>query len=422
VELTHGWSHAQLLEYSLTATLFVALCWLGSRQHLYSRDSSIIIMGTTPQVAALLILPLPLALLSILAAKMLNEAWLRVRGDRPWRVVTVNIGGTVLANLAAGAVYHLLRGDSFIWSSALGGWGSLLAMPSLIALAIAYHVVDALVVVVAICLRRGGEPPWAVFRALFTGVLRYHVALVFLGIVFAVLFKYSHGLSLLIIVPIWFSVQSFKNVHLLRKETVDAVLKLAESIDYRDTGTSEHSQRLTDLTQRLATALGLTLETVNQVILAARVHDLGKIGISNDILLKTGPLTDEERLVMQEHTVIGANILAAYTEFQESVPIVRHHHERWDGRGYPDGLRGEEIPLGSRIITVVDSFDAMTSDRPYRQGMPVATAVERLKDGMGTQFDPRVCATFIEMLIEEGSYSPPESATTYLRLVSERAG
>jgi putative nucleotidyltransferase with HDIG domain len=252
--------------------------------------------------------------------------------------------------------------------------------------------------------------------------LRYHVALVFLGIVFAVLFKYSHGLSLLIIVPIWFSVQSFKNVHLLRKETVDAVLKLAESIDYRDTGTSEHSQRLTDLTQRLATALGLTLETVNQVILAARVHDLGKIGISNDILLKTGPLTDEERLVMQEHTVIGANILAAYAEFQESVPIVRHHHERWDGRGYPDGLRGEEIPLGSRIITVVDSFDAMTSDRPYRQGMPVATAVERLKDGMGTQFDPRVCATFIEMLIEEGSYSPPESATTYLRLVSERAG
>jgi HD-GYP domain-containing protein (c-di-GMP phosphodiesterase class II) len=311
-----------------------------------------------------------------------------------------------------------LLGDHFIWS---GNFGPLLALPALVGLGVAYHAVDALVVVIAICLRRPGDSPTTVFRTLFTGVLRYHVALVFLGIVFAVLFHDSPVLSLLIIVPIWFSVQSFKNVHLLRKETVDAVLKLAESIDYRDTGTSEHSERLTNLARRLALKLGLTLETVNDIVLAARVHDLGKIGISNEILLKRSALSDEELSVMQGHPEIGANILSSYSEFRGSVPIVRHHHERWDGKGYPDGLRGEEIPLGSRIITVVDAFDAMTSDRPYRAAIAVATAVERLKDGMGTQFDPRVCGTFIQMLIEDGEYVPPE-APAQLHIVSNRAG
>jgi len=124
---------------------------------------------------------------------------------------------------------------------------------------------------------------------------------------------------------------------------------------------------------------------------------------------------------MQEHPAIGANILSSYSAFQASVPIVRHHHERWDGNGYPDGLKGEEIPLGSRIITVTDSFDAMTSDRPYRKGMSPAAAVERLKDGMGSQFDPRLCATFIQLLIEEGVYTPPDTGT-HLHLVSDRAG
>jgi HD-GYP domain-containing protein (c-di-GMP phosphodiesterase class II) len=149
---------------------------------------------------------------------------------------------------------------------------------------------------------------------------------------------------------------------------------------------------------------------VEQVVLAARVHDLGKIGISNDILHKQGMLTDDERRVIEEHPVIGADILASYSGFRESLAFVRHHHERWDGRGYPDRLKGEEIPLGARIITVADSYDAMTSDRPYRHGMAVEDAVERLKDGMGTQFDPTVTAKFIQILIEDGVYVPPQPA------------
>jgi HD-GYP domain-containing protein (c-di-GMP phosphodiesterase class II) len=102
------------------------------------------------------------------------------------------------------------------------------------------------------------------------------------------------------------------------------------------------------------------------------------------------------------------------------VGIVKHHHERWDGKGYPTGLKGEEIPIGSRIISVVDAFDSMTADRPYRKGMSVEQAVERLKAGMGSQFDPRVCGMFLQMLIEEGIYTPPEPAPE-LRLVTMEA-
>jgi HD-GYP domain-containing protein (c-di-GMP phosphodiesterase class II) len=203
----------------------------------------------------------------------------------------------------------------------------------------------------------------------------------------------------------------------LRKETIEAVLKMAESIDYRDTQTYEHSQRLAGLTRRLAMRVELTAEHADEVVLASRVHDLGKIGISNDILLKQGPLTPEERKTMEEHPVIGASILANYSAFKTSVDIVRHHHERWDGNGYPDGLRGEEIPMGARIIAVVDAFDAMVADRPYRRGMPVTQAVDRIKDGMGSQFDPKVCAAFLQMLIDEGTYTPPERVPE-LRIVT----
>ena len=196
-------------------------------------------------------------------------------------------------------------------------------------------------------------------------------------------------------------------------ETVEAVLKMAESIDYRDTGTYEHSRRLVDYSRRLAASLDLLSEQVKEIELAARVHDLGKIGISNDILLKPGPLTPQERRMMEEHPVIGADILSRYSAFEGSVDIVRHHHERWDRKGYPDGLEGKDIPLGSRIISVVDAFDAMTADRPYRKGMSVNEAVERFKAGMAAQFDPQVCAVFVQTLIDDGTYQPPAEGIDY---------
>ena len=124
---------------------------------------------------------------------------------------------------------------------------------------------------------------------------------------------------------------------------------------------------------------------------------------------------------MQDHPTHGAEILSHFSEFKNSVDIVRHHHERWDGNGYPAGLKGDAIPLGARILAVADAYDAMTEDRPYRPGMSAVEAVTRLKDGMGTQFDPKICATFIQMLIEDGTYVPPEIAPP-LRVVTRGVG
>jgi putative nucleotidyltransferase with HDIG domain len=293
----------------------------------------------------------------------------------------------------------------YLWSGSLQ---AVLALPAIAAMTGIYQVVDAAVVVGAITLS-SNDRPGSVFARIARDAFLPELSLVLVGVSFAMLWHYSIVLSLLGIVPIWLSLRAFESVGRLRQETVQAVLRMAESIDYRDTNTYEHSQRIADLTRRLAVELGLAPEHVADIVLSSRVHDLGKIGISNEILFKTGPLTMEERGVMEEHTVIGANILSSYSAFKDSVAIVRHHHEHWDGSGYPDGLKGEDIPVGSRVIGVVDAFDAMTADRPYRMGMPVVEAVRRLKDGIGTQFDPRICAVFIQVLIEDRTYLPPPS-------------
>ncbi len=131
------------------------------------------------------------------------------------------------------------------------------------------------------------------------------------------------------------------------------------------------------------------------------LHDIGKIGIPDVILLKPGPLTDEEWQIMRQHPEIGARIVANVPFLSDVIPIIRGHHERWDGSGYPQGLRGEQIPLLARIFAVADAFDALISDRPYRKGIFLKTALAYLKEHAGTLFDPEIVAAFIQMLKEE---------------------
>jgi putative nucleotidyltransferase with HDIG domain len=409
---------AELAHWLPYSVFFVALGLFCATQYLYFTDSNAVTMSTVAQIAPLLILPLPLALLSIALGKALSMLYVRRKKGRTWRSTILNTSSSVLANAAAGAAFYAMHGPALVWSG--HPLQTVLALPALVALAVVYHVTDTAILTGVLTLN-SGERPSAVYRQISDEALLPELSLLAVGIVFAILFHYSPVLSVLIIVPVYLSLRSFGAVARLRKETVEAVLKMAESIDYRDTGTYEHSERLASLCERLAREIGLTPEHVRETVLASRVHDLGKIGISNEILLKQGPLTLQERQIMEEHPVIGATILASYSSFKESVEIVRHHHERWDGKGYPDGLKGDAIPIGSRIITVVDAFDAMTSDRPYRKGMSVVEAVERLKSGMGSQFDPRTCACFIQVLIEEGTFIASDTPVT-LHLVGQEAG
>jgi putative nucleotidyltransferase with HDIG domain len=187
----------------------------------------------------------------------------------------------------------------------------------------------------------------------------------------------------------------------LERETVEAITSMADAIDYRDPYTAQHSVRVAALSHRLARHLGLSSDQVDEITLAARVHDLGKMGIPNDILLKNGPLTAEEIAVMQQHPRIGAEVLQKYHNFKAALPIVLHHHERYDGRGYPDGLAADAIPIGAQIVAHADTYDAMTSDRPYRKGMRPEVALQRLSEASGTQFNPAVAGAFVAMMREE---------------------
>jgi diguanylate cyclase (GGDEF)-like protein/putative nucleotidyltransferase with HDIG domain len=170
----------------------------------------------------------------------------------------------------------------------------------------------------------------------------------------------------------------------------DAVEALAIALLERDRYTGEHSESVVDMAARVASSLGLSAEQIEDVRSAALLHDIGKVGIPDAILNKPGPLTPEEREVMAEHPVIGERILRSIGGFSTVAAIVRHEHESFDGSGYPDGIAGERIPIGSRIILACDAYHAMTSDRPYRKRMSHADAFAELTRCAGRQFDPDV--------------------------------
>lgn len=182
------------------------------------------------------------------------------------------------------------------------------------------------------------------------------------------------------------------------ESTQDVLVALANAVEAKDPVTEHHCDRVADLALTVARGAGLDDDAVEAVGYGAVLHDIGKIGIPESILLKRGLLTDLERVDMQRHPLIGAEILRPLRLGQLVAPIVRGHHERWDGSGYPDRLRGEEIPMGARVVAIADAYDAMTHDRPYRQGMDAAAAANELRRARGGQFEPDLVDLLLEIL------------------------
>jgi two-component system cell cycle response regulator len=170
---------------------------------------------------------------------------------------------------------------------------------------------------------------------------------------------------------------------------------LRRALDEWDAELGTHGADVAVLAAAVARRLGLDDDEVERVAAAAEVHDVGKIAVPRDILKKRGPLDAEEWAFMRRHTVIGERIVQAAPALAGVGRLIRSSHERWDGGGYPDGLAGDTIPLGSQIVFICDAFDAMTTDRPYRRGMPEAAALEELRRNAGTQFSPAVVAAFL---------------------------
>jgi HD-GYP domain-containing protein (c-di-GMP phosphodiesterase class II) len=175
---------------------------------------------------------------------------------------------------------------------------------------------------------------------------------------------------------------------------------LAGTLGLRDGSTGDHSDRVVDLAQRIGDKLGLERRELRDLGFAARLHDIGKVGVPDAVLFKTGPLEHDEREVVQHHAVAGATLIGEIPGLEGVARFVRHHHENYDGSGYPDGLSGRDIPLSSRILSVADAYAAMTEDRPYRRARPRFEVDREFADSTGTQFDPYVVAALREVVGE----------------------
>jgi putative nucleotidyltransferase with HDIG domain len=172
---------------------------------------------------------------------------------------------------------------------------------------------------------------------------------------------------------------------------------LAQSVELRDTYTGGHTARVTEYSYLLGQHLDLSQEDLHLIRIGTPLHDIGKIGIDDAILRKPGKLTPAEFEIMKSHTTKGAKILEQVPDLAPVIPIVRSHHERWDGNGYPDSTKGDKTPRLARIVAVADAFDAMTSDRPYRPGMPAESAFAEVEKMCGKQFDPECARAFLEI-------------------------
>jgi len=225
------------------------------------------------------------------------------------------------------------------------------------------------------------------------GVL--YVSMAPLGALFAYTYSESRWTVFyypLLIIVVYKGFQLYVN---LQQETDNALIALADTVDKRDRYTYQHSLRVAKIAEEIAHAMGLPPKEIDLIVSAARVHDLGKISTDNRILYKQASLSEEERALINMHPATGAELTGRFSMYRKGRDYIRHHHERWDGKGYPDGLAGEAIPLGARIIAVADSYDAMTSDRPYRKALTHEIALAELRRSAGKQFDPVVVAAFV---------------------------
>jgi len=197
-------------------------------------------------------------------------------------------------------------------------------------------------------------------------------------------------------------------------------MALANAIEAKDSYTRGHSERLAKLAGATAERMGLSRDEAAAVRLGAILHDVGKIGIPDRILRQSMALTEDEMAWMRRHPQIGADIIGPVEGLHHVAPLIRHHHEKFDGTGYPKGLRGEEIPLGSRIISVADAFEAMVADRIYRPSLGLNKALEEIKTGRGSHFDPRVVDAFLDLIATDTVHLPLPTKDQGQKLVSNR--
>jgi putative nucleotidyltransferase with HDIG domain len=375
------------LKYAAPALLFAIAGAIAERFHVNLPTSTpgnraFMSLGASVATTAALVFPLPWALVIVGLA--------RFCGPRTsWIKHSYNICQIVLGSAVAGLIWMTRPSSSTLVD--------LTSVPWILATLASYFATTQLLTL-GIVTAASGLP----LRPTLVRTNRHtwpaSTALLFIGVLVAILWTTSPWAIALAAIPLTAVYYSLRNTVSLETNTIEALFQLADILDARDTYTHGHSLRVGQYAEKLALKLGLSGDDAHMVFLAGRLHDIGKCAIRNEVLLKPGALDEDERAHMCIHPEVGGSMLASFSLFRECARYVRGHHERWDGKGYPDGLIGEAIPLGARIIAVADSFDAMTTTRPYRKALPVSEAHRRLGEGSGTQWDPRVVAAFLELL------------------------
>lgn len=312
-----------------------------------------------------------------------------LRGKPLYKTV-FNCAELVLSVWLAGIVYM-----------GLGGSINSFPVPAVFPLAVAaitYFFVNSTSLTTVLAILQNTSP-WGVWLTITRGVAPSLLALTPLALLMVSMYNVLGVLgAFLFFVPLLLARYVFKMYMELRQSYLDTLGALASALDAKDTYTKGHSDRVAMYAVKIARKLDLSEDKIETIEHMALLHDIGKIGVRAEILCRPGKLTDSEFEQIKQHPVIGANILKNIRDFESATDFVLYHHEKFNGTGYPYRLKGEQIPLEARIITLADSFDAMTSNRSYRRAMTFEEALDEVKVSTGTHFDPKIVEAFLNCL------------------------
>lgn len=318
-----------------------------------------------------------------------------VRRELKWYGTLYNRASSVLAVLGAWLVYTFTRG-------AIRGEDPLGILAQILLAGLAYTLINQLLAVTAASIRTGTafSRVWASsISHVWTGL----VALIPMGWLMAeVAVKVGLWAAGLFMIPLLLARYSFSKYAETRDLFFGTVSALSQAIDAKDGFTRGHADRVSRIASAVARELRLSESAIEQIELAGLLHDIGKIGVEDRILMKPMRLEADEQELMRRHPIYGASILEPSAALRPLVPLVLHHHENFDGSGYPEGLKGDQIPLGSRIIIVADAYEAMTSDRIYRKAIGHTRAMEQLNKYKGIQFDPAAVRALEQLISRTG--------------------
>ena len=317
-----------------------------------------------------------------------------VKGKTSWYKIMFDASQYALSAGIAGMAYQALGG--VVGATNLTRY----IVPALIC-ALTYYLINSSLFMIVISLAEEISI-LSVWKNRIRGIIVTYIALAPIGFVMAIVYV---SIGIWGIIPFFFPLilarRSFELYTKMQKMYLETIRALAAAIDAKDPYTKGHSERVTQTSVALARELNLPEREIDNIEYAALLHDIGKIGIDEGILGKNDGLTSEEFKRIKEHTIMGAKIVKPVEFLKDSYKAIYHHHERYDGDGYPDRLKGEDIPISARIITVADAYDAMGSDRPYRKKLKQDKIMKELTEQSGKQFDPEVVKALISVLDRE---------------------